>query len=182
MATDIDPRVLILEDELARVRGEWERAFAAVPPEKLHRASAPGSWTPAQLLWHLAKVERGVARMLERLDGGLGPMATVPPGPSKQTVLTILDKYPFHDRSRRLMAPEGLRPPEQVDLVAEQGRLADGRRQLVDVVREAGPRLSLHRYDHPFFGSFDGWQWTLMIARHEERHILQLAEMLSNTP
>ena len=81
MAAAIDPRVLVLEKELARVRGEFERALAAVPAEKLHKAPKEGAWTPAQLLWHLAKIERGVARLLERLDAGLGPMDTVPPGP-----------------------------------------------------------------------------------------------------
>ena len=181
MAAKIDPRVVLLEDELARVRGEWERAFASVPADRLHRSPTQGTWTPAQLLWHLAKVERGVARLLERLDAALGPMETVPPGPPVRDVLTLLDKFHFKDRSRRLVAPEGLRPPATVDVVAEKGRLADGRRQLLDILHAAGPRLSLHRYDHFYFGPFDGWQWTLMVARHDERHTLQLAEIVAAT-
>ena len=182
MAAAIDPRVLVLEKELARVRGEFERALAAVPAERLHKAPKEGAWTPAQLLWHLAKIERGVARLLERLDAGLGPMDTVPPGPSVRDVLKLLDQYNFADRSRKLAAPDGLRPPESVDVVAEKGRLADGRTQLLDIMRLSGPRLAILRYDHLVFGPFDGFQWALMIARHEERHILQLEETLAATP
>jgi len=181
MAHDVDPRVLIIEGELTRVRTELERALAAIPADKLQRSPAPDIWTPAQLVWHLAKIERGVARMLERLDAALAPMVTVPPGPRSKGLLEMLDKYNPKDRSRRLEAPEGARPPAVVDLVAERGRLADGRQQLLAAARASGPRLSLLRYDHLYFGPFDGWQWFLFVARHEERHLLQLAEVVANT-
>jgi hypothetical protein len=181
MAQAVDPRVLIIEGELARVRTELERQLAAIPPDKLQRSPGPSIWTPAQLVWHLAKIERGVARMLERLDAELPPMSTVPPGPRSKGLLEMLDKFKVTDRSRRLESPEGAKPPAVVDLVAERGRLADGRQQLLDIARASGPRLSLLRYDHLYFGPFDGWQWFLFIARHEERHMLQLAEVVANT-
>lgn len=179
MESGIDRRVLILQQELSRVRREFETALDAVPAARLHVAPA-GAWTPAQVLWHLAKVERGVARMIERLDAEIGPMATVPPGPSAKKVLLVLDAFPFHDRTRKLMAPEPTRPPATVDLVAERARWADGRAQLFSAIRQSGPRLSLIRHPHPFFGPFDGWQWTLMIARHEERHLQQLHEVVAS--
>ncbi len=178
MSTGIDSRVARLEEELTRVRREFESALQAVPADRLHRAPA-GAWTPAQIVWHVAKVERGVARMIERLDAAIGPMATVPPGPRSEQVLHLLDSVKFHDRDRKLTAPEPLRPPATIDLVAERARWADGRLQLLDAIRQSGPRLSLIRYDHPFFGTFDGWRWTLMIARHEERHLLQLREVVA---
>jgi len=175
-----DPRIVALEAELTRVRLEFEKALDSIPEAKLHRAPE-GRWSPSQLVWHLAKVERGVARMIERLDGTLPATATVPPGPSMAKVVTLLDHVPFTDRSRKLEAPEAIRPPAEIDLVAERARLADGRAQLFGAIRAAGPRLSLMRHDHPFFGSFDGWQWVLMIARHEERHLLQLHEVVAQT-
>lgn len=180
MLPGTDPRIATLEAELTRVRQEFERALDAVPADRLHTAP-PGRWTPAQLVWHVAKVERGVARMIERLDAAIPVTATVPPGPAPSKILAILDHAPFHDRAHRLEAPEAIRPPETVDLVAERARWSDGRAQLLAAIRQAGPRLSLMRHDHPFFGSFDGWQWTLMIARHEERHLLQLREVVAQT-
>lgn len=178
MLPAVDRRVTRLEEELARVRAEFEAALDAVPADRLHRAPA-GAWTPSQIVWHVAKVERGVARMIERLDASIPAMSTVPPGPRVEQVTQLLDRVPFHDRTRKLDAPEPLRPPESIDIVAERARWADGRVQLIDAIRQSGPRLSLIRYDHPFFGPFDGWQWTLMIARHEERHLLQLHEVVA---
>lgn len=105
-----DRRVQVLEQELAAVRREFEAALAAVPEHQRH-AAPPGQWTPAQIVWHLAKVERGVARLLERKNAEIGPMATVPPGPSVHGVLKLLDKFTFADRSRKLTAPEGWRRP-----------------------------------------------------------------------
>jgi hypothetical protein len=37
------------------------------------------------------------------------------------------------------------------------------------------------RYDHLLFGPFDGWQWVLSVARHEERHVDQLREVAAAT-
>lgn len=175
-----DPRLALLEQELTRVRDEFARAFDALADAAWH-AAPPGRWTPAQILWHVAKVERGVARLIERQVAALPPMATVPPGPSSRQVLTLLDAFPFHDRTRRAAAPAGLEPPATVDVVAERGRWADGRVQLFEAAREAGPRLSLVRHDHPLFGPFNGWQWVLMVARHEERHLAQLQETVGGT-
>jgi hypothetical protein len=175
-----DRRVQVLEQELTRVRREFESALVAVPEAQRHLAP-PGQWSPAQIIWHVAKVERGVARMIEAKTAAIGPMATVPPGPSTLRVLTLLDQYDFLNRSTKLAAPEGLSPPAVVDLVAERGRWADGRAQLLSAAQESGPRLALIRHDHPFFGSFDGFQWVLMVARHEQRHLLQLHEVAAAT-
>ncbi len=180
MLPGTDPRIASLEVELTRVRNELERVLATVPEDKLHRAP-PGRWTPAQIVWHLAKVERGVARMIERFDGQIPATATVPPGPAPSKILTIIDQFPWKDRIKKLEAPEAIRPPGEIDYIAERARLADGRAQLFGAIRAAGPRLTLMRHDHPYFGSFDGWQWTMMIARHEERHMLQLHEVLAET-
>lgn len=176
MLSVTDPRIERLETELARVRSAFETSLDAIPGDRVHRAP-PDAWTPAQLVWHVAKVERGIARLIERLDAALPPMSTIPPGPTEKGVLHLLDSIDFNDRSRRLIAPEPLRPPQTVDIVAERARWADGRAQLLGAIRAAGPKLSLIRYDHLFFGPFDGWQWTLSVARHEERHLLQLKEV-----
>lgn len=178
MEVSIDRRVTKLEAELARVRQEFEAALDRVPPERLHKAPA-GQWTPAQIIWHVAKVERGIARLFERLDAAIPPMATVPPGPSLDRVLHLLDHHNYKDRTRKIVAPDAITPPAEVDLVAERARWADGRVQLIDAMRASGPRLSLMKHDHPFFGPYDGWQWALMIARHEERHLLQLHEVVA---
>ena len=100
---------------------------------------------------------------------------------STAKVLSLLDRYDFLNRSTKLIASEGLSPPAEIDLVAERGRWADGRAQLLAAAHESGPRLGLISHPHPYFGPFDGFQWVLMIARHEERHLLQLHEVVAAT-
>lgn len=173
-----DPRIDILVQELKLVRRAFEAALDAIPEPQRYVAPA-GRWSPAQIVWHCAKVERSIARLIERKTAEMGPMATVPPGPSPHAVLHVLDHVPFLDRSQRREAPEGIRPPERVDLVLERGRLSDGRMQLLTAARECGPRLSLVREPHLYFGDFDGWQWLLMVAKHEERHLLQMQETVA---
>lgn len=182
MLVPTDRRVTAIENEMTRVRREFEAVVDTLPPDRIHRAP-PDQWTPAQIVWHLAKVERGVARLFEKLDASMPANSTVPPGPRTDTVLSLLDKYDFRDRSRRIPAPDGVRPPvsTEIDFAAERGRWNDSRVQVVAAMRNAGPRLSLMRFDHPIFGPFDGWQWALMIARHEERHLLQWHEVLASS-
>lgn len=160
------------------MRRAFEASLDGVPAGRLHRAPT-GEWTPAQLVWHVAKVERGVARLIERLDAEIPPMTTVPPGPTLDGVMRTLDHIAYLDRTQKRPAPTALVPPAEVDLVAERARWADGRAQLLAAIRAAGPRLSLMRYDHLLFGPFSGWQWVLSVARHEERHLLQLDEVAS---
>jgi hypothetical protein len=176
MPPGTDPRVALIEADLARIRRQFESFLDAIPADRLHRAPA-GQWTPAQLVWHCAKVERGVARLIERLDAAIPEMSTVPPGPSPAKVMHILDHIPYLDRSQKREAPEPIRPPGTVDLAAERARLADGRAQLLEAMHRAGPRLSLMKHDHLLFGPFDGWQWVLSVGKHEERHVDQLREV-----
>lgn len=178
MTIAIDRRVTRIEEELSRVRQEFEAALDAVPAATMGRAPADG-WSPAQILWHVAKAERGVARLIARLDAAIGPMETVPPGPSLAGVTGLLDPTLFLDRTTRLAAPEPLRPPDAIDVPGERRRLAEGRAQLIEAARAAGPRLSLITYEHVYFGPFDGWKWFLFCARHEERHLRQLREVLT---
>jgi hypothetical protein len=32
---------------------------------------------------------------------------------------------------------------------------------------------------HPIFGALNGYQWILSVGKHEERHLIQLRETLS---
>ncbi len=178
MVLRTDSRVMAIAAEMVRVRREFEAALDAVPPGRVHVAP-PGQWTPAQIIWHLAKVERGVASLVVKLDATIPLYATVPPGPRLDVVLTLLDIYDFRNRSRKVAAPDLIRPPDtgQIDLTAERERWSDGRVRALSAMQSVGPRLSLLSYPHPFFGPLDGWQWALLIARHEERHLLQLHEV-----
>jgi len=177
-AMPIDPRVRLIEAELARVRGEFEAILDALPASE-GDAAPEGRWSPAQIIWHLSKVQHWVMRGLEQGQRALPPMTTIPPGPSPDRLLASIDRFPVRDRTRRVEAPEGILPPRGLDLAAERVRWQEGREALVALLRRLGPLLTSISAAHPMFGPLDGWQFALFVARHEERHLDQLRELLA---
>jgi len=108
-------------------------------------------------------------------------MSTVPPGPAPALILTLLDDFPIRDRSRRVQAPEAVRPPRGLALGAERARWREGRAVLVQTLQRIGPNLTNVRAEHPAFGTLSGWQWALWVGQHEERHLEQLREVVAAT-
>ncbi|MDQ8145103.1 MAG: DinB family protein [Gemmatimonadota bacterium] len=175
-----DPRVASLEAELSRVMSAVDAVIDALPPEALDVAPE-GQWSPVQIIWHLSKVQFWAHGKLTAGAEALPPMSTVPPGPAPAMILTLLDAFPIRDRSRRVQAPEAVQPPRGLALETERTRWREGRTALVQTLQRLGPNLTNVRGDHPFFGTFSGWQWALWVAQHEERHLEQLREVVAGT-
>lgn len=140
-------------------------------------APGTGGWSAGQVMWHLATVQGQVARLCEKAVAALPPMVTVPPGAPWDALVASVDRFQLPNRDHRVEAPEGVRPPEGVELFVERARWAAGRARFTDVVARCGPHLTLVRHGHPILGSLDGWQWALFVVRHEERHLRQLEEL-----
>ena len=175
-----DPRVASLEAELGRVMSAFDAVLDALPAAMID-AAPEGQWSPVQIVWHLSKVQHWAVGKLTAGAAALPPMSTVPPGPAPATILSLLDAFAIRDRSRRVQAPEAVRPPRGLDLDAEHARWRDGRAALLEVLQRIGPNLTNVRGDHPIFGTLTGWQWALWVAQHEERHLEQLREVISTT-
>jgi hypothetical protein len=175
-----DPRVASLEAELGRVMSAFDAVLDALPAAMID-AAPEGQWSPVQIVWHLSKVQHWAVGKLTAGAAALPPMSTVPPGPAPATILSLLDAFAIRDRSRRVQAPEAVRPPRGLDLDAERARWRDGRAALLEVLQRIGPNLTNVRGDHPIFGTLTGWQWALWVAQHEERHLEQLREVISTT-
>ncbi|MEK0431247.1 MAG: hypothetical protein RL139_1051 [Gemmatimonadota bacterium] len=175
-----DPRLPIIEAELARVASAYAEVLDALPPER-QDAAPEGRWSPVQIVAHISKVQYWVTKVLGEAEAALPPMSTVPPGPAPSRVLSLLDRFPVLDRSRTVSAPAGSQAPRGLVLAEERRRWVDGRAALTSTLARLGPRLSGVRADHPAFGSLDGWQWALFVARHEERHLAQLREVVAET-
>lgn len=174
----VDPRVRLIEAELTRVMEAFDVILDGLPATA-GDAAPEGRWSPVQIIWHLSKVQHWVMRGLEQGSAALPRMATIPPGPSPDRLLDSIDRFPVRDRSRRVEAPEGILPPKGLDLAAERARWREGRAELVALLQRLGPLLTSVSAAHPMFGPLDGWQFALFVARHEERHLDQLRELLA---
>lgn len=174
-----DPRVTLIAEELARVMAEYDAILDALPASAID-AAPEGQWSPVQIIWHLSKVQHWVMRGIEQGAAALPKMATIPPGPSTDRLLESIDRYPIRDRSRKVEAPEGIRPPRGLDLAAERARWREGRAELLTLLERLGMQLTIVKATHPMFGPLDGWQFALFVARHDERHLDQLRELLAS--
>jgi hypothetical protein len=174
----IDPRVRLIVAELARVMAAFDAILDSLSADEADLAPE-GRWSAVQIIWHLSKVQHWVVRGIEQGAASLPKMATVPPGPSPDRLLESIDRFPVRDRSRKVNAPEGILPPAGLDLATERARWREGREELVQLLRRLGPLLTSVSAAHPMFGPLDGWQFALFVARHEERHLEQLRELLA---
>jgi hypothetical protein len=142
-------------------------AFASVRPRS-------GAWSAAENLAHLAKVEEGVARMMERSvewarSHGVGPST------SDDSVMASLDEFRLTEPVRKLIAPESVAPEDDVPPEKSLESLASSRKRLVDAIN-AGSDLDLTsvKRPHRIMGELDMYQWALFVAQHEERHRRQI--------
>lgn len=141
------------------------------------RRGDPETWSAAEVLEHLHRVESGIARLLTRSlerarAAGLEPEEEV------GSVLASLDALRLTDRSRRISAPEPVMP--WGGLTAAQGMtaLTESRQALVSALQEAdGLALGRITQAHPTLGPLNLYQWVLFVGQHEARHAAQLQDI-----
>lgn len=91
-----------------------------------------------------------------------------------------LDTLGVLDRSRRIEAPERAHPSADAQFAASWASLQSVRERLLRAVATVDGRdLTAVNASHPIFGALNGYQWVLVIGKHEERHLSQLRATLS---
>jgi hypothetical protein len=173
MVSDSRSRVV---GSLRETWSEFERATRALTEAQWSFRPTPEGWTLAELAEHLALIEGSTLRIITgRMVEAEASSELIATTEGKDSL--IERRVP--DRSRRVEAPESLKPtgrwPRPELAVAAFG---ESRRAAIRWY-ETTP-LDLRRYvaPHPFLGPIDGWQWGLFLAEHLRRHLFQIAELL----
>jgi DinB family protein len=152
-------------------------AVSLFPEPRRDRRVDAGTWSVAEVLEHLYRVESDIARLLTR---SLERARVAGPEPESEagSVLASLDAFRLLDGSLRMTAPELVMP--RGELTAAQGLVAltESRRALI-LALEAGDGLALGRITraHPLFGPLNLYQWALFVGQHEARHAAQLRDL-----
>ena len=150
--------------------------YETVPPERRATRPAPDRWSPAEIIHHLAIVDR---RVISRLSSLIEDARALPRETETTSVLTAGLSGRAADRTRRFVTSEMAEPrntePERVwdDLMAT-------RQDLMRVV-EAGDGLSLGSVSapHPALGVLTAYDWIAFIGAHAARHADQMRESLA---
>jgi hypothetical protein len=165
--------------DLARVRAQLAKIIAETPAAKFDHKPRSGGWTGPGIIQHLGTVE-GMAT--KRLEGLFQQALAEGMAVEKGTVhwLHSLDHFQMLDRSRKIVAPERAIPPADAQLAPAWASLQAVRERLLRAVATVDGRdLTTVSAPHPIFGALNGYQWILAVGQHEERHLSQLRETLS---
>jgi hypothetical protein len=175
----MQPHLSEISAYLADVRGRVAMVIETTPAASFDRRPAGGGWTGTGIIQHLGKVEGSISKLLEQLFGK-AMAAGMPMESNPRSWLHSLDHLHFLDRSTRIEAPERLAPDPTIDLATSWVSLQAARLRLYRAIENVDGRdLTTVSAPHPIFGPLNGYQWFLSVGKHEERHLSQLQETLS---
>jgi hypothetical protein len=171
------PRLVEIAGYLEESRAVLLAAVAAIPEDRRAERASENAWTAGEVIDHLALVEDGVARLLER-RAERGRAEGLGPDPETSSILGCLDDRLMDRTQHRFQAHEVVRPRSGTDASVALASLAQSRLALVAAMRHIdGLDLGALRARHPALGEIDLYQWLVMVAKHERRHAQQLEEL-----
>ncbi|HEY5063174.1 MAG TPA: DinB family protein [Gemmatimonadaceae bacterium] len=155
--------------------------FEAIPESQRDRRPAPGVWSPADVVAHLAMIESRLAGVFSTLIADARARG-LRLEPDTSPILPTIDVSKVLDRSRKIVAPERVDPcrtPSSsgwIDYERAHG-------ELTAVVRQAdGLALSEVVHPHPVFGPLNLYEWVAFTGAHEARHAAQITEAAATAP
>jgi len=153
---------------IARVQG--------ISADLRDRRPDPESWSIAEVLEHLMRVEIGVTKLVTLRGQDAPPADTATPDAS--SFLTPEVSAIARDRSRGIEAPERVRPSGTLSSQDALAQLSGTRAGLLSAFSSAHPdALDRLTHPHPVFGPLTLRSWVAFSADHEARHSDQIADI-----
>ncbi|HEX5068619.1 MAG TPA: pyridoxal-phosphate dependent enzyme, partial [Vicinamibacterales bacterium] len=168
-----------LLQHLDQTRAALRAAVDSIPPA--HREQRPGAdrWSVAEVLEHLAIVERRIAgRLSDALAAARASSATSSAG-SLAAAIDPKQVAQLADRSQRFKTSEASEPRGALSADAAWTALEEVRADVARLVRESDAYgLEDPIAPHPRFGPWTFRQWVVFAGGHDARHADQIREML----
>jgi uncharacterized damage-inducible protein DinB len=171
------PRIAELLDYAQCQRVALFNAVSLIPEPLRERRADAETWSAAEVLEHLHRVESGIARLLTRsLDRAKA--AGLESENEVGSVLTSLDELRLTDRSLRIRAPEPVMPRGELTAAQGMAALTESRQALISALGACdGLALGRITQAHPLLGPLNLYQWVLFVGQHEARHAGQLQDI-----
>lgn len=162
---------------LDRSRNVLKAAVDQIPDNLRRTRPAADRWSVAEVLEHLAKVDRFFAERIatsiaEARGSGLGPEQQ-PRTPLSSDVLNKMKDRTDRRQAREIVMPSG--DVECADAWADLDRAREGVRAAA--LAADGLALGSVTAEHRFFGVLNVYQWVELTAEHECRHADQIREI-----
>jgi DinB superfamily len=135
----------------------------------------PERWSIAEIVEHLVVFEEFIRGAVQRvLQQAAEPEKRAEVAAKEPLVLGLAES-----RGTRFVAREAARPVgrwlDAAELVAE---LKKARARTLAFVAEGHGDLREHFFAHIVFGDLDCYQWLVVLARHMDRHVRQVDEVM----
>lgn len=168
------PRIAQLLRDVDDRTEELRAAYDAVPPDRRALRPAPDRWSPAEIVHHLAIVER---RLATRLAALIEQARALPPEEDTSPLPLTTATTAALDRSRRFRTTEVLEPRD-TDAARVWDDFDAARRELIDVIRSGdGLALGAVSAPHMALGELSAYDWIAFVGSHAARHADQIREV-----
>ncbi|MDQ6612209.1 MAG: DinB family protein [Gemmatimonadota bacterium] len=175
MPPSLGPRLTEVVLYLQRERAELVAYVQSLPGSSLSQRPSANSWSVAETLEHLVKIESGAGRLISTLLKQV--IAEGNTTQEETSIMHKLDQFFAGEGSQKLEAPDFVKPTGVVSASDSLEALETIRGRVIEAIeKSAGWDLGSVSYSHPFFGPITGYQWMLLIGKHEERHLKQIKE------
>ena len=160
--------------QFTATRDNFLKSIAGLSEKQWTFKPAPDRWSVAEVAEHITVSETGIFGVVQK-------SMESPATPEKRDEVKgkdemILQRVP--DRSHKAQAPEFLRPTGRWATKADLTKaFEDARASNMNYIRTTNDDLRDHFFDHPVFGTLDGYQWLLLISTHSLRHTEQIEEV-----
>lgn len=160
---------------LSSSRDRFLASFADVSEEQAHMQPQEGRWSVIDTVEHLTVAEMTMVKLLDQ------PRCPRPAdAPNREQVFLMAGA----DRSRRLESPEGARPKGRFATLSEaRAQFSSARARAIQFVEQNNQDLRAFEvtHPHPAAGNVSLYELLILIARHADRHALQIEEV-KNSP
>jgi uncharacterized damage-inducible protein DinB len=156
-------------------RDNFLKSIAGLSQRQWTFNPAPDRWSVAEVAEHITVSEEAIFGLVQK------QVMQSPAAPEKRAQVAgkdelITQRVP--DRSHKAQAPEFLKPTGRWATEADLAKAFEERRAVtMDYIRTTSDDLRDHFFDHPVFGTLDGYQWLLLITAHSARHTAQIEEV-----
>lgn len=179
----LHPRLQVIAALLADARSELLAAALDIPASLRTVRPEPDRWSAAEIVAHLAMAEDGSGRVFSKgakaiRESGAPPEEATFSERDAQSMLESFDRFGVRARLQKIDAPSMVMPAESPDFDEACQAIEATRVRLLHAMQQAsGLALATYSALHPRLGDMNLYEWLLLIARHEQRHVLQLQEI-----
>jgi uncharacterized damage-inducible protein DinB len=169
------------EFALKELDGSRERLLGTVrglSREQLEYRAARERWSVAECLEHIIVVER---LMFQALEGRMQQAPDLSKHGDWEGQDEALTKQMIVGRKKRKLSPEVFRPTGRWPTKKLLPEFEAVRSRTREFSATFSSDLRSCFLVHPVLGRLDGYQWLLIVARHCERHRLQVEEVIASS-